>query len=296
MERKQKVVKAIICIITALLIAGCFIVMAFMPKIFETNTASAETIESFPNSGPTTATEIGFAGIGTVGAETEVSQHQIVWYNKSHEKGPSRIAFYLKEQISNPYIVIYLNYISIRESGNGIGVEMVNTNGEIYDWGVIDTGYYVQASITDTIQLENVNRIRLRVSDTFHITQIFKMTINIWNEKGGEMVQQYKYESYANDLIFEAINHGTNQGYEEGLETGYEDGYNEGHKAGHNEGYQEGYDKGATANINPLLTFIAPVDAFLSTNIFGSISIGDVLSVILFVMVGTIFIKMFAGG
>ncbi len=48
--------------------------------------------------------------------------------------------------------------------------------------------------------------------------------------------------------------------------------------------------------VNPLSYFIAPVQTFLDTKLFGVVSIGTVLNVALFVSIALIFIKMFAGG
>lgn len=80
-------------------------------------------------------------------------------------------------------------------------------------------------------------------------------------------------------------------------EDGYTDGYNEGENHGYNNGYTDGYDSGASSTLlNPISIFIEPVDNFLGVDIFGTVSIGDILSVILFVLVALIFVKMFAGG
>ena len=73
--------------------------------------------------------------------------------------------------------------------------------------------------------------------------------------------------------------------------------YDEGYSNGYHNGYHNGYDSGASQGLtNPLLFFITPIDSFLSTNLFGSVSIGDIISVVLFVFVALIFLKMFAGG
>ena len=69
--------------------------------------------------------------------------------------------------------------------------------------------------------------------------------------------------------------------------------YDEGYQVG----YSEGYNKGQTEQlVNPLSYFIAPVQTFLDTKLFGVVSIGTVLNVALFVSIALIFIKMFAGG
>lgn len=47
---------------------------------------------------------------------------------------------------------------------------------------------------------------------------------------------------------------------------------------------------------NPLIFFIEPIQTFMGYPLFGTLSIGDMLGLLLFVFVGLIFFKMFAGG
>ena len=97
--------------------------------------------------------------------------------------------------------------------------------------------------------------------------------------------------------------------YNEGYESGYDQGYQEGHdaglndnsqyQAGYNSGYQAGYTDGtgvSYSNLNVVSLFLSPVNSFLSTPLFGSFSFGTAFSVVLVVLLGAIFIKMFAGG
>ena len=86
--------------------------------------------------------------------------------------------------------------------------------------------------------------------------------------------------------------------YDEGYEAGYADGYNDGRADGIDQGYDEGYQAGYADGqvINPLVFFIQPVQDFFGINLFGTISIGDILNLLLFIGVGLIFIRMFAGG
>ena len=110
-----------------------------------------------------------------------------------------------------------------------------------------------------------------------------------------------------------AYDGGVSTGYDSGHEEGYKTGYDEGYKEGinsneasseaYNKGYNAGYSVGLTQgqattweNLNVVGLFLAPVNSFLSTPIFGSFSIGTALSVVLVVLLGAIFIKMFAGG
>ena len=68
-------------------------------------------------------------------------------------------------------------------------------------------------------------------------------------------------------------------------------------QAKYDEGYAAGYNMGQSEQlVNPLSYFIAPVQTFLDTKLFGVVSIGTVLNVALFVSIALIFIKMFAGG
>lgn len=96
-----------------------------------------------------------------------------------------------------------------------------------------------------------------------------------------------------------------NEGYNAGHESGYEEGYNAGlndnaqYQAGYNTGYQAGYTDGAGvsySNLNVVSLFLSPVNSFLATPLFGSFSLGTAFSVVLVVLLGAIFIKMFAGG
>lgn len=70
----------------------------------------------------------------------------------------------------------------------------------------------------------------------------------------------------------------------------YDDGYRV--------GYQDGLNKGQTDSFaNPISTALAPVQTFLTTPFFGTnFTFGSVLSVVLFVAVAIIFLKLFAGG
>ena len=71
-------------------------------------------------------------------------------------------------------------------------------------------------------------------------------------------------------------------------------------KVEYDKGFNAGYDKGkldgSAVNLNPVSLFLTPIQTFLDTKLFGTFSIGAVLSTALFVYVALIFIKMFAGG
>lgn len=48
--------------------------------------------------------------------------------------------------------------------------------------------------------------------------------------------------------------------------------------------------------VNPVLIFLRPIQTFMDSELFGEISIGDILMSLIFVAVALIFIRMFAGG
>ena len=96
-------------------------------------------------------------------------------------------------------------------------------------------------------------------------------------------------------------NDGYDEGYESGMEKGHDFGYEEGFAAGTEQGYKEGYsaglNKGHSDNItNPLAVALDPVETFMTMPIFGNVTIGQFFNVVLFVLIASIFIKMFAGG
>lgn len=114
----------------------------------------------------------------------------------------------------------------------------------------------------------------------------------------------YYYFAYMEDPEV-TYNQGVVAGNEEGYNTGYEEGYNSGlndnsqYQAGYNQGYSVGLAAGQNTswgNLNVVTLFLSPVNDFLSTPLFGSFSIGTAFSVVLVVLLATIFIKMFAGG
>lgn len=90
-----------------------------------------------------------------------------------------------------------------------------------------------------------------------------------------------------------------NQAYDEGYSAGNSAGLETGQQAGYNSGYSAGLLRGQATtweNINVVGLFLSPVNSFLSTPLFGSFSIGTAFSVVITVLLGIVFIKMFAGG
>lgn len=126
-----------------------------------------------------------------------------------------------------------------------------------------------------------------------------KYQVNHFTINHNEVPQKYDYFAfvcpnwnYANGSIKTAVLNvifrSTRSGfYQVGYDSGYENGYNQGVIEGGNQQLNK---------LNPVSYFLEPVSTFLSTPLFGNFSIGAALSIVMFVSVALIFIKMFAGG
>lgn len=90
---------------------------------------------------------------------------------------------------------------------------------------------------------------------------------------------------------------GYSDGYDTGYDTGYDDGLDVGYDTGYDAGYNAGFNDGVLDDLkNPLVFFVEPIASFLDTPLFAGVSIGDMLALLIFIFVGLIFLRMFAGG
>ena len=69
----------------------------------------------------------------------------------------------------------------------------------------------------------------------------------------------------------------------------YEQGYKDGYTDGLNKGQSDGFT-------NPVGTMLNPVIDFMNLKLFGEVSLGNIFSIVMFVLFAIIFIKLFAGG
>ena len=165
-------------------------------------------------------------------------------------------------------------------------------------------------SIGWTITLTDTNGDKYSISaDTHYDNGGYDLQFPI-NAEGKEITTITAKFSGRTDLVVGTVQVGQltyNAGYDEGYNDGYSNGETsgkiagrqEGEEIGYNNGYQAGYSEGTAvsfANLNPVSTFLSPVAMFMETPIFGSFSVGTAFSVVLVVLLGAIFIKMFAGG
>lgn len=110
------------------------------------------------------------------------------------------------------------------------------------------------------------------------------------------------YSYYSRISTSYGLSYGEYVGYEDGRNSSsnvsYQEGYESGYSAGSEAGYNSGFHDGTVSdlNSNPISYMLAPVNTFLSTKLFGFVSIGMVLSVVIFVSIALIFLRIFAGG
>ncbi len=86
-----------------------------------------------------------------------------------------------------------------------------------------------------------------------------------------------------------------NNGYVTGKNEGFENGYTQGKNDGYNNGYSAGLVEGQGPT-NSIQKLIASVQAALNVDLFGSISLQDLLNVMIAIFFVLIALKLFSGG
>lgn len=163
--------------------------------------------------------------------------------------------------------------------------------GDGEDFSVLNFDFVIYASSSATFDPLYANTI----FDFYEYGQI-DGNVDGWVDGYADGIEDGYLNGY--DEGFEDGNTG---GYNSGFLDGEEAGYREGYSAGSSDGYEEGYVNGmnkvqSDSLTNPVNYFLEPVHQFLNYNLFGVLSIGRVLNIVLFVSVALIFIKMFSGG
>lgn len=189
-----------------------------------------------------------------------------------HASGNSELigTWVFNSYINQPSNIFSLSFTSNRNEYIQIG------------WALQEGLYYKSRFSPDTVYYESSNSW---VKEGFR-------TINITD------VSSLKNESeFISWLTANAVKQGQSSDYDEGFNAGYEQGLSDGYNNGYSVGHTEGYNVGLSATLdNPVSFFLSPLNSFMSIDLFGKFSLGDVFSVILFVSLGLIVIKMFAGG
>ena len=283
--------------------------------------ASAAEIEQ-----PTENNSIPFAQITTNGDVQTKPTQDFLYFECHNSQGWYRVDMKLSQAINWSNFTMKFVYSS-QFGGNFTQINFLS--------GSTDVGLYnVPSSEYNTLIITQSNIYNKKGTgfDTFRVWLNYKNSTGSTNyimfyflsivdmaTSTGKPIAYY--HSFLYDIIDNRQETGYNQGYEEGETAGHETGYNQGyeagetaghetgynqgyeagetagHEAGFNQGYTEGYDEGASTGLtNPIEYFIKPIDEFMSVKIFGTLAIGDIISLVLFVTIALIFLKMFAGG
>ena len=89
---------------------------------------------------------------------------------------------------------------------------------------------------------------------------------------------------------------GYDYGYDVGYDAGVDAGYDAGDSAGYVRGYDEGYLSGAEG-YNSVGEFVAgTITSFLDTPLFGDLTIGGIMLIVISIPLVVVFLKKFAGG
>ena len=317
---KTKNGKRILAIISVIL----FAIIAILIPIFAMAggiEASAAEIEQ-----PTENNSIPFAKITTNGeVQTEPTQ-DFLYFECHNSQGWYRVDLKLTQAIKWNNFTMKFVYSS-QFGGSFAQTNFLNGSTNVGQYNISNSEYntitITQSNIlyktgtgfdTFRIWLNNGNN----TGSNNYIMYYFLSIVDMATSTGKPIAY---YHSFLYDIIDKRQETGYNQGYEEGETAGQEAGYNQGyeegetagqeagynqgyeegetigHEAGYNQGYTQGYDAGVSAGLtNPIEYFIKPIDEFMSIKIFGTLAIGNILSIILFVAIALIFLKMFAGG
>lgn len=109
--------------------------------------------------------------------------------------------------------------------------------------------------------------------------------------KGGQSSSVYPSALAPLTLLDLAETSGYNRGKTDGYTIGYDEGFDAGEDAGYDLGYADAWD-----SVSPLDFVIKPVESVLDFHIFGDVTLGGILGVLLGVSLVMMFLKYFAGG
>lgn len=296
---KVKNVKRIFAIVAVILFA---ILAIIIPTIAMAKgiKASAAEIEEPPYESQDTSF-VHYSGT----LQTTINQTQIYAYSESGTNSGA-IYFDIGQTTWANVKSIFVNYIAINKNKQYVYIQIRNGSKVIgYDNAQIsrDPEYFIKLN-KDKIEINfqgSYNENSTITNIIFNFKSYGKEEPNSWMQFflvdiTTTTTRKY-YKSYLNDVIETTGEGQYNTGYAAGFVNGREHGYNDGEKDGYDKGYTQGYDKGAMEGLkNPIEYFLKPIDSFMNTKIFGTLAIGNIISILLFVMIALIFLKMFAGG
>lgn len=229
-----------------------------------------------PNTWEDTSTDIIFT---TYGISFDNAFAKIEEYRKTNQT-PDTEAFYIQLKFSKPFKF---------QNDNDFYAKLYTNKKVMQSWFETETGRQIFIT-TDEEPNPNGFGYRIKTSEDLSEPITVQRLIICYTP--------YYKDTLASDFV--DLGTGTNATeYNNGYVTGKNEGFENGYAQGKNDGYQNGYSAGLIEGQGPtnsIQKLIASVQAALNVDLFGSISLQDILNVMISIFFVLIALKLFAGG
>lgn len=229
-----------------------------------------------PNTWEDTSTDIIFT---TYGISFDNAFAKIEEYRKTNQT-PDTDAFYIQLKFSKPFKF---------QNDNDFYAKLYTNKKVMQSWFESETGRQIFIT-TDEEPNPNGFGYRIKTSEDLSEPITVQRLIICYTP--------YYKDTLASDFV--DLGTGTNATeYNNGYVTGKNEGFENGYAQGKNDGYQNGYSAGLIEGQGPTTSIqklIASVQAALNVDLFGSISLQDILNVMISIFFVIIALKLFAGG
>ena len=229
-----------------------------------------------PNKWEDTSTDIIFT---TYGISFDNAFAKIEEYRKTNQT-PDTDAFYIQLKFSKPFKF---------QNDNDFYAKLYTNKKVMQSWFESETGRQIFIT-TDEEPNPNGFGYRIKTSEDLSEPITVQRLIICYTP--------YYKDTLASDFV--DLGTGTNATeYNNGYVTGKNEGFENGYAQGKNDGYQNGYSAGLIEGQGPTTSIqklIASVQAALNVDLFGSISLQDILNVMISIFFVLIALKLFAGG
>jgi len=229
-----------------------------------------------PNTWEDTSTDIIFT---TYGISFDNAFAKIEEYRKTNQT-PDTDAFYIQLKFSKPFKF---------QNDNDFYAKLYTNKKVMQSWFETETGRQIFIT-TDEEPNPNGFGYRIKTSEDLSEPITVQRLIICYTP--------YYKDTLASDFV--DLGTGTNATeYNNGYVTGKNEGFENGYAQGKNDGYQNGYSAGLIEGQGPTTSIqklIASVQAALNVDLFGSISLQDILNVMISIFFVLIALKLFAGG
>ena len=229
-----------------------------------------------PNTWEDTSTDLIFT---TYGISFDNAFAKIEEYRKTNQT-PDTDAFYIQLKFSKPFKF---------QNDNDFYAKLYTNKKVMQSWFESETGRQIFIT-TDEEPNPNGFGYRIKTSEDLSEPITVQRLIICYTP--------YYKDTLASDFV--DLGTGTNATeYNNGYVTGKNEGFENGYAQGKNDGYQNGYSAGLIEGQGPtnsIQKLIASVQAALNVDLFGSISLQDILNVMISIFFVLIALKLFAGG